>query len=124
MCVCDRGPCEGERDRGPWVCVCVTEGPVCVLQRILFVCVLQRILSRCAKLVQDFGFVHLSAGDLLRAEQKRGGERGDMIKNFIREGKIVPNEVTCSLLLSAVRAAFHLRTRSSQSRNQLLARRS
>ena len=46
--------------------------------------------TQCAKLVRDYGFVHLSAGDLLRAEQNReGSEFGELIKSYIREGKIV-----------------------------------
>ena len=36
--------------------------------------------TQCANLVSEFGFVHLSAGDLLRDEQKKGGETGNMIK--------------------------------------------
>ena len=36
--------------------------------------------TQCAKLVSDYGFVHLSAGDLLRAEQVReGSEYGELI---------------------------------------------
>lgn len=46
--------------------------------------------TQCANLVRDYGFVHLSAGDLLRAEQNRAGsEYGELIKTYIREGKIV-----------------------------------
>lgn len=46
--------------------------------------------TQCANLVKDYGFVHLSAGDLLREEQNREGSKfGDLIKNYIREGKIV-----------------------------------
>jgi UMP-CMP kinase len=46
--------------------------------------------TQCANLVRDFGFVHLSAGDLLREEQNReGSEFGELIKTYIREGKIV-----------------------------------
>lgn len=46
--------------------------------------------TQCHYLVRDFGFVHLSAGDLLRAEQNReGSEFGELIKTYIREGKIV-----------------------------------
>lgn len=60
--------------------------------------------TQCEKLVQGKGFVHLSAGDLLRAEQKReGSEYGDMIKQYITEGKIVPMEVTVALLENAIR---------------------
>ncbi|KAJ5082074.1 hypothetical protein N7532_011117 [Penicillium argentinense] len=59
--------------------------------------------TQSANLVRDYGFVHLSAGDLLRAEQVReGSQYGDMIKTYIREGKIVPMEVTVALLSNAM----------------------
>lgn len=59
--------------------------------------------TQCANLVRDYGFTHLSAGDLLRAEQDReGSEFGDMIKEYIREGTIVPMEVTVQLLENAI----------------------
>lgn len=60
--------------------------------------------TQCAKLVKDYQFVHLSAGDLLRAEQNReGSEFGDLIKHYIKEGLIVPQEVTLSLLENAIK---------------------
>lgn len=47
------------------------------------------------------------AGDLLRAEQHReGSEYGEMIRKYIREGQIVPMEVTVKLLENAMRAAL------------------
>lgn len=63
--------------------------------------------TQCANLVRDYGFVHLSAGDLLRAEQEREGSQfGGMIREFIREGKIVPLEVTVALLENAMTEAM------------------
>lgn len=60
--------------------------------------------TQCQKIVQNFGYVHLSAGDLLREERNRtGSEYGEMIETYIREGKIVPVEVTCSLLENAMK---------------------
>jgi len=60
--------------------------------------------TQCACLVREFDFKHLSAGDLLREEQDRPGSQfGDMIKEYLREGKIVPSEVTVQLLENAVR---------------------
>ena len=60
--------------------------------------------TQCANLVRDYGFRHLSAGDLLRAEQDReGSEYGEMIKKYIREGDIVPMEVTVKLLENAMK---------------------
>ncbi|XP_030512018.2 UMP-CMP kinase 3-like isoform X3 [Rhodamnia argentea] len=58
--------------------------------------------TQCANIVQHFGFTHLSAGDLLRAEIKSGSENGTMIQNMIKEGKIVPSEVTIKLLQKAM----------------------
>lgn len=47
----------------------------------------------------------LVAGDLLRAEQNRQGSLyGDMIRTCIREGTIVPQEVTIKLLENAMSA--------------------
>ncbi len=59
--------------------------------------------TQCANLVRDYGFTHLSAGDLLRAEQDRPDSQfGSMIKEYIRDGKIVPMEVTVQLLENAM----------------------
>jgi len=59
--------------------------------------------TQCAKLVEDFGFKHLSAGDLLREEQDRPGSAyGEMIKTNIINGIIVPMEVTIKLLENAI----------------------
>ncbi|RKP09476.1 adenylate kinase-domain-containing protein [Thamnocephalis sphaerospora] len=59
--------------------------------------------TNCEHLVKDFGFVHLSAGDLLREEQQRpGSEFGELIRHNIKEGLIVPKEVTIALLRNAM----------------------
>ncbi|KAJ8650474.1 hypothetical protein MRB53_003497 [Persea americana] len=58
--------------------------------------------TQCANIVEHFGYTHLSAGDLLRAEIKSGSENGTMIQNMITEGKIVPSEVTIKLLQRAM----------------------
>lgn len=59
--------------------------------------------TQCAKLVSDHAFTHLSAGDLLRAEQERPGSQfGALIKEYIRDGQIVPMEVTVQLLENAM----------------------
>jgi len=59
-------------------------------------------------LVEKFGFCHLSAGDLLRAEQQReGSQYGTLIGDCIREGNIVPMEVTVKLLENAMDAVLN-----------------
>lgn len=62
--------------------------------------------TQCSLISQEYGFVHLSAGDLLREERQRpGSEFGEMIEEKIRNGEIVPVEVTCSLLHKAMQAS-------------------
>lgn len=61
--------------------------------------------TQCAKLVDKFGFDHFSAGDLLRAEVKSGSEQGKMIDGMIKEGKIVPGEITINLLKNAIQGS-------------------
>jgi len=66
--------------------------------------------TQCANLVRDYGFTHLSAGDLLRAEQDRpGSEFGELIKDYIRNGQIVPQEVTIQLLENAMKETVEKR---------------
>lgn len=59
--------------------------------------------TQCKLICDQFGYKHLSAGDLLRAERNSpGSQYGEMIERHIQEGKIVPVEVTCSLLEKAM----------------------
>lgn len=47
------------------------------------------------------------AGDLLREEQKREGSKyGELIQNYIRDGLIVPMEVTIALLETAMKESI------------------
>merc|ERR1712002_110020 len=55
---------------------------------------------------EQFGYLHLSAGDLLRKEKSDpNSEVGQLISTYIKEGKIVPVEITCKLLEDAIVAS-------------------
>ncbi|XVE56355.1 hypothetical protein DITRI_Ditri04bG0002800 [Diplodiscus trichospermus] len=54
--------------------------------------------TQCMKIVETFGFTHLSAGDLLRREISSNSADGAMILDTIKEGKIVPSQVTVKLI--------------------------
>eukprot|EP00344_Euplotes_crassus_P012560 CAMPEP_0196996138 /NCGR_PEP_ID=MMETSP1380-20130617/2102_1 /TAXON_ID=5936 /ORGANISM="Euplotes crassus, Strain CT5" /LENGTH=186 /DNA_ID=CAMNT_0042412021 /DNA_START=12 /DNA_END=568 /DNA_ORIENTATION=+ len=60
--------------------------------------------TQCGKLVEKHGFIHLSAGDLLREERNSGSKDAELINEYIKEGKIVPVEITCNLLKKAMEA--------------------
>ncbi|KAI9359040.1 adenylate kinase-domain-containing protein [Pilaira anomala] len=60
--------------------------------------------TQCTNIKRDYDFVHLSAGDLLREEQQREGSQfGELIQSYIRDGLIVPMEVTIALLENAMK---------------------
>jgi len=74
--------------------------------------------TQCERIVSTFGYTHLSAGDLLRAErQKPGSEVGQMIESHIRNGTIVPVAVTCGLLEQAMKET---RAKDSSKNNFLI----
>eukprot|EP00539_Tryblionella_compressa_P021624 CAMPEP_0178890156 /NCGR_PEP_ID=MMETSP0747-20121128/18179_1 /TAXON_ID=913974 /ORGANISM="Nitzschia punctata, Strain CCMP561" /LENGTH=192 /DNA_ID=CAMNT_0020559763 /DNA_START=274 /DNA_END=848 /DNA_ORIENTATION=+ len=52
------------------------------------------------------GWVHLSTGELLRAERKSGGELGDIINAKIDAGELVPSSITVKCLEQGMIAAF------------------
>ncbi|XP_022087760.1 UMP-CMP kinase-like isoform X2 [Acanthaster planci] len=61
--------------------------------------------TQSANIVKEFGFVHLSAGDLLRAERNTGSDISTVIEQYIKDGKIVPVEITVGLLEKAMNAS-------------------
>lgn len=58
--------------------------------------------TQSALIYKTFDYVHLSAGDLLRAEKASGSELAELINNYINEGKIVPAHITVRLLRNAM----------------------
>ncbi|KAI1729366.1 adenylate kinase domain-containing protein [Ditylenchus destructor] len=55
--------------------------------------------TQCEKIQKNFGFTHLSAGELLRNERMRPDAKyGELIETNIRNGTIVPVEITCKLI--------------------------
>ncbi|KDD72671.1 adenylate kinase [Helicosporidium sp. ATCC 50920] len=61
--------------------------------------------TQSSRLVEEFGVVHLSAGDLLRAHMLSGSEEGKMVADMIAAGQIVPSRVTVDLLQRAMSAS-------------------
>eukprot|EP00930_Biecheleria_cincta_P002076 TRINITY_DN103122_c0_g1_i1.p1 TRINITY_DN103122_c0_g1~~TRINITY_DN103122_c0_g1_i1.p1 ORF type:complete len:300 (-),score=59.84 TRINITY_DN103122_c0_g1_i1:252-1115(-) len=62
--------------------------------------------TQCELVSSELGFVHLSAGELLREERRReGSELGALIEEVIKAGKTVPSEVIVNLLEQAMRKA-------------------
>lgn len=54
------------------------------------------------KLIAKYNLVHLSTGDIFRANIKGGTELGMLAKSFMDKGELVPDEVTIRMLESEV----------------------
>jgi UMP-CMP kinase len=55
--------------------------------------------TQCRKIASRYDFEHISAGELLRQERQiPNSQHGELIDSCIRDGKIVPAEITCKLL--------------------------
>jgi adenylate kinase len=50
--------------------------------------------TQSARLIEKFGLVHLSTGDVFRYNIKNQTELGVLAKSFIDKGQLVPDEVT------------------------------
>ena len=58
--------------------------------------------TQCEKLSKEFGISHLSAGELLRQERIKPTANGQLIDEYLREGKIVPVEISLNLLKNEI----------------------
>ncbi|VCX30558.1 unnamed protein product, partial [Gulo gulo] len=58
--------------------------------------------TQCEKIVQKYGYTHLSTGDLLRAEVSSGSARGKMLSEIMEKGQLVPLETVLDMLRDAM----------------------
>jgi adenylate kinase len=54
------------------------------------------------RLIEKYGWIHLSTGDLLRAEISRRTTLGIEAKHFIDQGQLVPDQVVIGMISSAL----------------------
>lgn len=52
------------------------------------------------KIIEKYGLNHISTGDVLRAEIKKGTELGKTAQSFIDKGNLIPDELMVSILAS------------------------
>ena len=61
--------------------------------------------TQCSRIVNKFGYTHLSTGDLLRQEVESGSQRGKDIAEMMEKGELVPN---VSKLVKLIYSVFRL----------------
>ena len=52
------------------------------------------------KLIEKYGLEHISTGDVLRSEIKRGTDLGKTAQGFIDQGQLIPDDLMVSILAS------------------------
>ena len=50
--------------------------------------------TQSEKMIEKYGFEHISTGDVLRDQIKKGTELGNTAKRFIDNGQLIPDELT------------------------------
>ncbi|PUZ50883.1 hypothetical protein GQ55_6G107600 [Panicum hallii var. hallii] len=56
--------------------------------------------TQCRMIVEKYGLVHISTGDLLRAEVSSGTEIGKKAKEYMDSGKLVPDQDVTDMVVS------------------------
>ncbi|XP_077647365.1 adenylate kinase isoenzyme 5 isoform X5 [Urocitellus parryii] len=64
------------------------------------------ISMACEKLVEKYGFTHLSTGELLRKELASTSERSKLIRDIMERGDLVPSGIVLELLKEAMVASL------------------
>nr|XP_027066191.1 adenylate kinase 5, chloroplastic isoform X1 [Coffea arabica] len=54
--------------------------------------------TQCEMIVKKFGLVHVSTGDLLRAEVAAGSDIGNRAKEYMSSGRLVPDEIVTAMV--------------------------
>uniref|UniRef100_A0A452TJ70 Adenylate kinase isoenzyme 5 n=1 Tax=Ursus maritimus TaxID=29073 RepID=A0A452TJ70_URSMA len=62
--------------------------------------------TQCEKLVEKYGFTHLSTGELLRNELSSESERSKLIRDIMERGDLVPSGIILELLKEAMLASL------------------
>jgi len=58
--------------------------------------------TQSEKIIEKYGFLHLSTGDLLRSQVAAQTELGIMAKEFMNKGLLVPDEVMIGMIANKV----------------------
>ena len=58
--------------------------------------------TQSEKLIQKYGFVHISTGDLFRWHTKNDTDLGKRVKEIMNSGALVPDEITIAMLQEEV----------------------
>lgn len=59
--------------------------------------------TQCKRIVEKYGLLHLSSGDILRRERAEGTELGKKAASFMDSGALVPDDVIVEMMAGAMK---------------------
>ena len=59
-------------------------------------------VTQAKKFAEKYGIPHISTGDIFRANIKNGTELGKKAKTYMDQGLLVPDELTCDLVVDRI----------------------
>ena len=61
--------------------------------------------TQCKRIIDKYGMVHMSSGDILRAERKANSELGQKAQSYMDSGALVPDDLIIDMMISAIKKA-------------------
>ena len=61
--------------------------------------------TQCKRIIDKYGVVHLSSGDILRAERKANSELGQKAQGYMDSGALVPDDLIIDMMIAAIKKA-------------------
>jgi adenylate kinase len=61
--------------------------------------------TQCKRIIETYGMLHLSSGDILRAERKANSELGQKAQGYMDSGALVPDDLIIDMMIGAIKKA-------------------
>ena len=61
--------------------------------------------TQCKRIVEKYGLVHLSSGDILRRQRAKGTELGKKAQAYMDSGALVPDEIMVEMMADEIKKA-------------------
>ena len=61
--------------------------------------------TQCKRIIDKYGMIHLSSGDILRAERKANSDLGQKAQSYMDSGALVPDDLIIDMMIGAIKKA-------------------
>ncbi len=61
--------------------------------------------TQCKRIIEKYGMIHMSSGDILRAERKANSDLGQKAQSYMDSGALVPDDLIIDMMIKAIKEA-------------------